>query len=58
MFKKFLCILLLLPAIALAANFVEGKDYIVVAAPQGSVKGKLPIVTEFFSYGCPWCYKI
>ena len=27
MFKKLICILLLLPALALAAEFVEGKDF-------------------------------
>ncbi|MBL7481439.1 thiol:disulfide interchange protein DsbA/DsbL [Legionella bononiensis] len=59
MFKKLICILLLLPAMALAAEFVEGKDYQLVSNPQQSVnKGKIPVITEFFSYGCPWCYKI
>ncbi|KTD52917.1 thiol:disulfide interchange protein DsbA/DsbL [Legionella quateirensis] len=59
MLKKLICILLLLPAMALAAEFVEGKDYQLVSNPQQSVnKGKTPVITEFFSYGCPWCYKI
>lgn len=58
MIKKLLCILFFLPAIALAADFVEGKDYTVVSAPQAAVKSKVPVVTEFFSYGCPWCYKM
>lgn len=59
MLKKLLCILFLLPTIALADQFVEGKDYQVVLAPAAmEVKNKGPVVTEFFSYGCPWCYKM
>ncbi|TAL64774.1 MAG: thiol:disulfide interchange protein DsbA/DsbL [Legionella sp.] len=57
MLKKLLCILFLLPSMAMAAEFVEGKDYQVVAqSPNNVIKG--PTVTEFFSYGCPWCYKM
>lgn len=60
MLKKILCILFLLPAMALAAEFTEGKDYqlIAQAALATDNKTKGPIVTEFFSYGCPWCYKM
>lgn len=58
MLKKLIGILFLLPVMAFAANFVEGKDYQVVTAPQGVTKSKIPVITEFFSYGCPWCYKI
>ena len=59
MLKKLICILLLLPAMAFAGEFVEGKDYQLVSNPQQSVnKSKIPVITEFFSYGCPWCYKI
>jgi thiol:disulfide interchange protein DsbA len=44
---------------AFAASFVEGKDYQIVSNPQAvSTKGKAPLIQEFFSYGCPWCYKI
>ncbi|KTD34630.1 thiol:disulfide interchange protein DsbA [Legionella moravica] len=59
MLRKLVSILLLLPVMAFAAQFVEGKDYQLVSNPQQSAnKGKVPVVTEFFSYGCPWCYKI
>jgi thiol:disulfide interchange protein DsbA len=57
MLKKLFCFFLLLPTMAFAAAFVEGKDYVVVSNPQ-AVKSKAPIIEEFFSYGCPWCYKI
>lgn len=57
MFKKLIGLVLWLPAIAFAATFVEGKDYVVVSNPQ-SAPSKTPIIQEFFSYGCPWCYKI
>lgn len=59
MLKKLLYLLFLLPAIAFAAEFTEGKDYQVINNPQVQPnKGKIPVVTEFFSYGCPWCFKI
>ncbi|AUH71182.1 thiol:disulfide interchange protein DsbA/DsbL [Legionella sainthelensi] len=59
MFKKLIALFFLLPAIALAASFVEGKDYQIVTNPNAANdKSKTPIVEEFFSYGCPWCYKI
>lgn len=57
MLKKLICLFLLLPTIALAESFVEGKDYQVVANPQAT-HTNAPIIQEFFSYGCPWCYKI
>ncbi|MDR3501907.1 MAG: thiol:disulfide interchange protein DsbA/DsbL [Legionella sp.] len=57
MLKKLFCFFLLLPTMAFAAAFVEGKDYVVVSNTQ-AVKSKTPIIQEFFSYGCPWCYKI
>lgn len=57
MIKKLLGILLFLPAIALAAEFIEGKDYMLITNPQPSTV-KVPVITEFFSYGCPSCYKI
>ena len=59
MFKKLLGILFFLPAMALAAEFIEGKDFQIISNPQAAdIKIKGPIVTEFFSYGCPWCYKM
>ena len=43
---------------AMAANFVAGKDYTVVANPGTvQVPGKIE-VREFFWYGCPHCFKL
>ncbi|MCL9684461.1 thiol:disulfide interchange protein DsbA/DsbL [Legionella maioricensis] len=59
MLRKLVGLIILLPAIALAAAFTEGKDYQVVSNPQATEnKSKTPVVTEFFSYGCPWCYRM
>lgn len=59
MLKKLIAIFFLLPAMALAASFVEGKDYQIVSNPNATNnKNKAPMIEEFFSYGCPWCYKI
>ena len=57
MLKKLLGLFLCFPLIAWSADFVEGKDYQIIANPMADV-AKTPGVTEFFSYGCPWCYKI
>jgi len=56
MLKKLISLVLLIPTLAFAANFVEGKDYQLVASAP--VEHKTPSVMEFFSYGCPWCYRI
>ena len=59
MLKKLISLFILLPSLALAADFTEGKDYQVISnAPQIENTSKLPVVTEFFSFGCPWCYRI
>jgi thiol:disulfide interchange protein DsbA len=59
MLKKLLCLFLLVPNMVLAAAFVEGKDYQIVTNPQTTNnKTKGPLIQEFFSYGCPWCYKM
>lgn len=51
-----LSFLLLMCGLAYSANFVEGKDYEKLRAGASS---KTPIeIKEFFSYGCPWCYKL
>jgi thiol:disulfide interchange protein DsbA len=43
---------------AMAADFVAGKDYTVVANPgKVEVPGKIE-VREFFWYGCPHCFKL
>ena len=40
-----------------AADFVEGKDYKVVANPE-NIAGDVIVVREFFWYGCPHCYNL
>ncbi len=43
---------------AMAAQFVAGKDYTVLATPVAVEKpGKIE-VREFFWYGCPHCFKL
>ena len=44
---------------AMAADFVAGKDYTVVANPSKTAApaGKIE-VREFFWYGCPHCFKL
>lgn len=42
---------------AMAADFVAGKDYSVVANPGKVAPGKIE-VREFFWYGCPHCFKL
>lgn len=56
MLKKWIAVCLFLPMLALATQVIEGKDYVVLKGSEGS-KGQAK-VTEFFSYGCPWCYRI
>lgn len=52
-------ILCFFPIAAFAQQFAEGKDYVLVSLPQEqTVKSPTPMIIEFFSYGCPWCYKI
>lgn len=42
---------------AYAETFVAGTDYQIVSEKPLAPAGKVP-VTEFFSYGCPWCYRL
>ena len=41
-----------------ASGFVAGKDYEVLPNAPTSKPSKPAVVTEFFSYGCPWCYQL
>lgn len=42
-----------------AADFVAGKDYEVLKINNGTAKKRnTPQVVEFFSLGCPWCYRL
>ncbi|KTC86995.1 thiol:disulfide interchange protein DsbA/DsbL [Legionella brunensis] len=59
MLKRLLLIVLFVPALAFANDFIAGKDYeIVTGTPTTAQDSNKVIVTEFFSYGCPWCYRI
>lgn len=42
---------------ASAADYVAGKDYVVLDNPE-SISGDKIIVREFFWYGCPHCYAL
>lgn len=55
-----LCLFLIFSSIHAAPAFTAGKDYqdiiknpAIPASPEGKVR-----VTEFFSYGCPWCFRL
>jgi thiol:disulfide interchange protein DsbA len=55
--KKWLLLILWVPSIVFAAEFKEGTDYQIISQTPITNTKQVP-VTEFFSYGCPWCYKI
>jgi thiol:disulfide interchange protein DsbA len=58
MFRRLFFAVLFFPLISFAEDFVAGKDYeIINPAPALATEAAIP-VTEFFSYGCPWCYRI
>ncbi|ASQ47272.1 thiol:disulfide interchange protein DsbA/DsbL [Legionella clemsonensis] len=58
MVKRLLLIILLLPTLTFADEFVAGKDYELVVGPATNAGSPKVTVTEFFSYGCPWCYRL
>lgn len=58
MIKRLLLVLLLLPVLAFAENFVEGQDYEVVKNSTPVVNSGSPQVQEFFSFGCHWCFQV
>ncbi len=60
MLKRCLVIIFLLfPLFAIAEDFVVGKDYELLSASKNTSPSRQNIsVKEFFSYGCPWCYRI
>lgn len=57
---KFIChlCLMLLPLWGHAETFVAGKDYELISTNTEKSTNKTVQVIEFFSYGCPWCFKI
>jgi len=59
MLKYTLSILLIFVSVAHGANdFVAGKDYVIINNNGTEGSNAATHVTEFFSYGCPWCYRI
>lgn len=60
MFKYAFSIFLFLFAITgFAEDFVAGKDYVVLHASGTTDKAPSGVVVnEYFSYGCPWCFKL
>ncbi|CEK09397.1 thiol:disulfide interchange protein DsbA/DsbL [Legionella hackeliae] len=58
MLKRLLLIVLLLPSLVFADEFVAGKDYELVIGPTVNANTNKVTITEFFSYGCPWCYRL
>lgn len=61
MLKKLAAVVMMtvcLPVAALAANFVEGKDYKVLSAPTPPTAPGMIEVREFFWYGCPHCFRL
>lgn len=56
----FILVMLIAPSIALAESFVQGTDYTVISSSELSRKNQSigGNVTEFFSYGCHWCFTI
>src|SRR5688500_17431177 len=58
MLRTLLAMLLLLPFSGFAQNFVAGKDYELITDKPVIVNNQSITVKEFFSYGCPWCYRI
>src|SRR3989338_1431127 len=56
MLKRLLLLICLIPGLAFAEQFVAGEGYQVLRTAES--KPKQGLVMEFFSFGCPWCYKI
>ena len=58
MLRRLFLLMMFLPMLSFADSFVAGKDYEVLNTGKDSTKGKPVSVLEFFSYGCPHCYRI
>jgi thiol:disulfide interchange protein DsbA len=58
MLKRLIFIMLLIPFSCFADPFVAGKDYEIINSTAESPSSGKTSVIEFFSYGCPWCYRI
>jgi protein dithiol oxidoreductase (disulfide-forming) len=55
--KSIFIVLLLVSTIVSSKTFKEGIDFQVINGAPSPTSDKVT-VTEFFSYGCPWCYKL
>jgi len=53
-------ILCLLPFYSYATTFIDGKDYKTISVPHNALNSEKSHVSviEFFSPGCPWCFKL
>ncbi len=59
MLKYTLSILLIFVSVAHGTNnFVAGKDYVIIDNNATESSNTATNMTEFFSYGCPWCYRV
>jgi thiol:disulfide interchange protein DsbA len=58
MLKKLVWLIILIPVITWAGDFIEGKDYQLTPNNPSIETSKTPTVTEFFSYGCPSCFHV
>lgn len=58
MLKRLFFIILLVPFASFADPFIAGKDYEIINSTLEPTANDKVLVTEFFSYGCPWCYRI
>jgi thiol:disulfide interchange protein DsbA len=59
MLRVFGFLLLWLPLVCFAEAFEAGKDYELINPSAKTVPQNNKVtVTEFFSFGCPWCYRI
>ena len=55
----FSILLFLSPILTFGADFVAGKDYEIIENNASlDVGNNVASITEFFSFGCPWCYRI
>lgn len=41
-----------------AQSFEAGKDFVILKTKTAEKPSQAVSVVEFFSYGCPWCYKL
>lgn len=57
MFKRLFAVLMLLPVLAFAEDFVAGKDYEVINGGGATNTTKVTVL-EFFNYGCHWCAQV